>query len=100
MAACYAFYGWDIIVTFPQEYKTMWKAQRWTPVRAAFFNRYWGLLDFTLFMCLAWLKVDPKTWWYCCLFPRSCLPQGYGQYWPVDVDPSVLWYICSNRFRT
>ncbi|KAH8925369.1 hypothetical protein BT69DRAFT_1132721 [Atractiella rhizophila] len=86
MAPCYAFYGWDFIVTFPREYKTMWKAQRWTPVRAAFFfNRYWGLLRFTLFICLAWLKVDPKIFGgIAVFFPSSCLPQGYGQYGPVD----------------
>ncbi|KAH8914364.1 hypothetical protein BT69DRAFT_1358048 [Atractiella rhizophila] len=43
-AACFAIYVWDFILTFPAEYKTMWKAQRWTPVRVAFFfNRYLSL---------------------------------------------------------
>ncbi|KAH8922486.1 hypothetical protein BT69DRAFT_237652 [Atractiella rhizophila] len=40
----------------------MWKAQRWTPVRFAFFfNRYWSLLSVVLTMCFAWLEFAPKT---------------------------------------
>ncbi|KAH8927249.1 hypothetical protein BT69DRAFT_1347422 [Atractiella rhizophila] len=62
LTACFAIYGWDFVITFPDEYRTMWKADRWTPVRVAFFfNRYWGLLDLTMFMCLLWVKIDPKT---------------------------------------
>ncbi|KAH8926955.1 hypothetical protein BT69DRAFT_899235 [Atractiella rhizophila] len=62
LTACFAIYGWDFILTFPDEYRTMWKAERWTPVRVAFFfNRYWGLLDIVMFMCFFWFKIDPKT---------------------------------------
>ncbi|KAH8918649.1 hypothetical protein BT69DRAFT_1337994 [Atractiella rhizophila] len=58
---CFAIYGWDFILTFPGEYKAMWKAERWTPVRLSFFfNRYWGLLTFVLAMCLLWLEFTPK----------------------------------------
>ncbi|KAH8920429.1 hypothetical protein BT69DRAFT_1336416 [Atractiella rhizophila] len=61
-AACFAIYSWDFILTFPNEYRTMWGAERWTPVHIAFFfNRYWGLLDVVIFLCLFWLKIDPKT---------------------------------------
>ncbi|KAH8927641.1 hypothetical protein BT69DRAFT_1330265 [Atractiella rhizophila] len=62
ITACFAIYSWDFILTFPDEYKTMWKTERWTPVRVAFFfNRYWGLLDYVMIMCLVWLKIDLKT---------------------------------------
>ncbi|KAH8916374.1 hypothetical protein BT69DRAFT_784204 [Atractiella rhizophila] len=62
LTALFAIYGWDFIVTFPDEYKMMWKAERWTPVRVAFFlNRYYGLLDNVMFMCLFWFKIKPKT---------------------------------------
>ncbi|KAH8915189.1 hypothetical protein BT69DRAFT_1356913 [Atractiella rhizophila] len=61
-AACFAIYAWDFILTFPDEYRTMWRAERWTPVRVAFFiNRYGILLDIIMFMCLFWLRIDPKT---------------------------------------
>ncbi|KAH8918174.1 hypothetical protein BT69DRAFT_1354101 [Atractiella rhizophila] len=62
LTACFAVYGWDFIITFPAEYKSMWKGGRWTPVRVSFFfNRYWGLLDFVLVMCFIWLEFKPKT---------------------------------------
>ncbi|KAH8925586.1 hypothetical protein BT69DRAFT_1348604 [Atractiella rhizophila] len=62
LTACFAIYGWDFILTFPGEYKAMWKAERWTLVRVSFFfNRYWGLLTFVLAMCLLWLEFTPKT---------------------------------------
>ncbi|KAH8914363.1 hypothetical protein BT69DRAFT_1343068 [Atractiella rhizophila] len=62
LTACFAIYCWDFVLTFPNEYTTMWKAQRWTPVRFAFFfNRYWSLLSVVLTMCFAWLEFAPKT---------------------------------------
>ncbi|KAH8925585.1 hypothetical protein BT69DRAFT_1101014 [Atractiella rhizophila] len=61
LTACFALYGWDFILTFPAEYRAMWKAERWTPVRVSFFfNRYWGLLTFVLAMCLLWFEFTPK----------------------------------------
>ncbi|KAH8928215.1 hypothetical protein BT69DRAFT_1329750 [Atractiella rhizophila] len=62
LTACFAVYVWDFILTFPDDYKAMWRAERWTPVRVAFFIvRYGGLLNLVSFMCLFWLKIDPKT---------------------------------------
>ncbi|KAH8925367.1 hypothetical protein BT69DRAFT_1348772 [Atractiella rhizophila] len=62
LTALFAVYCWDFILTFPDEYKTMWKGERWTPVRVAFFfNRYYGLLDNIMFMCLFWFKIKPET---------------------------------------
>ncbi|KAH8922710.1 hypothetical protein BT69DRAFT_1350656 [Atractiella rhizophila] len=67
LTACFAIYGWDFILTFPDEYRTMWNAERWTPVRVAFFISrqatlfYGGLLHLVGFMCLYWLKIDLKT---------------------------------------
>ncbi|KAH8920049.1 hypothetical protein BT69DRAFT_444855 [Atractiella rhizophila] len=62
LTACFAVFGWDFILTFPDEYNSMWKAQRWTPVRAAFFfNRYWSLLHFVISMCFLWIEFQPKT---------------------------------------
>ncbi|KAH8923960.1 hypothetical protein BT69DRAFT_1280987, partial [Atractiella rhizophila] len=62
LTACFALYGWDFIITFPDEYRAMWKAERWTSVRVSFFfNRYWGLLVFVLAMCLFWFEFTPKT---------------------------------------
>ncbi|KAH8915188.1 hypothetical protein BT69DRAFT_1325515 [Atractiella rhizophila] len=62
LTALFALYCWDFILNFPDEYKMMWKAERWTPVRVAFFiNRYGGLLDLVAFMCFYWLKIDLKT---------------------------------------
>ncbi|KAH8915186.1 hypothetical protein BT69DRAFT_1356911 [Atractiella rhizophila] len=62
LTACFAIYAWDYIVTLPDEYRTMWRADRWTPVRVVFFiNRYGGVLNLVTFMCLFWLKIDSKT---------------------------------------
>ncbi|KAH8927248.1 hypothetical protein BT69DRAFT_1347421 [Atractiella rhizophila] len=62
LTACFAIFGWDFVLTFPDEYRTMWRADRWTPVRVAFFlNRYGGLLNIVSFMCLFWFKIGPKT---------------------------------------
>ncbi|KAH8925587.1 hypothetical protein BT69DRAFT_1318132 [Atractiella rhizophila] len=62
LTACFALYGWDFILTFPSEYRSIWKAERWTPVRVSFFfNRYWGILTFVLAMCLLWFNFTPKT---------------------------------------
>ncbi|KAH8916493.1 hypothetical protein BT69DRAFT_1355652 [Atractiella rhizophila] len=62
LTACVAVYGWDFVLTFADEYRTIWRAERWTPVRIAFLiNRYWGLLDVIFTMCLFWLKIDTKT---------------------------------------
>ncbi|KAH8928210.1 hypothetical protein BT69DRAFT_1293549 [Atractiella rhizophila] len=75
---CFALYVWDFILTFPDEYRDMWKADRWTSVRVSFFfNRYlsrlpvrvnlcdtcsyWSLLVFVLAMCLFWFEFTPKT---------------------------------------
>ncbi|KAH8918173.1 hypothetical protein BT69DRAFT_1285926 [Atractiella rhizophila] len=62
LTACFALYAWDFVLTFPGEYRAMWKAERWTPVRVSFlFNRYWGLLTFVQAMVLAWIEISPKT---------------------------------------
>ncbi|KAH8923550.1 hypothetical protein BT69DRAFT_1350104 [Atractiella rhizophila] len=62
VTACFAIFSWDFIITFPDEYRTVWKAQRWTPIRAFFFfNRYWGLLYLSMAMCLLWSRIDPRT---------------------------------------
>ncbi|KAH8926180.1 hypothetical protein BT69DRAFT_1029297 [Atractiella rhizophila] len=62
ITACFAIYAWDFILTFPNEYKSLWKADRWTPVRFAFFfNRYWSLLVFVQAMYLGWSEINPKT---------------------------------------
>ncbi|KAH8920059.1 hypothetical protein BT69DRAFT_1284305 [Atractiella rhizophila] len=62
LTACFAIYGWDFVITFPQEYKTMWKAERWTPVRVVFFiNRYWGLSTLLVLMAFFWLEIDAKV---------------------------------------
>ncbi|KAH8915178.1 hypothetical protein BT69DRAFT_1341635 [Atractiella rhizophila] len=36
LTACFSIYAWDFILTFPDEYRTIWRAERWTPVRVAF----------------------------------------------------------------
>ncbi|KAH8914366.1 hypothetical protein BT69DRAFT_1358049 [Atractiella rhizophila] len=62
LTACFALYVWDFILTFPDEYRDMWKADRWTSVRVSFFfNRYWSLLVFVLAMYLFWFEFTPKT---------------------------------------
>ncbi|KAH8920065.1 hypothetical protein BT69DRAFT_1352692 [Atractiella rhizophila] len=62
LTACFAIYGWDFVITFPQEYRTMWKAERWTPVRVVFFiNRYWGLFTLLVLMTFFWLEIDAKV---------------------------------------
>ncbi|GAA6061404.1 hypothetical protein JCM10212_004462 [Sporobolomyces blumeae] len=46
---CLTVLVWDHIVTFPAEYRYMWKQQRWTWTRALFFaNRYWSIFAMTL----------------------------------------------------
>ncbi|KAH8919357.1 hypothetical protein BT69DRAFT_1284883 [Atractiella rhizophila] len=62
LTAIVAVYFWEYIVTFPMEYSRMWKAERWTFVRAAFFfNRYWGLGLAVLFMITFWSEIPSAT---------------------------------------
>ncbi|KAH8913318.1 hypothetical protein BT69DRAFT_1359215 [Atractiella rhizophila] len=63
LTACVAIYGWDFILTFPDEYKTMWKADRWTSAGRLMRGlcSFWGLLVIVYARCLLWLEFDPKT---------------------------------------
>ncbi|KAH8927583.1 hypothetical protein BT69DRAFT_764566 [Atractiella rhizophila] len=62
LTACFSVFAYDFILTFPQEYRTMWKAERWTPIRVVFFiNRYCGLIDLLIFMTFLWIEIDPKV---------------------------------------